>query len=293
MRSASAAPRWPGPGSTPPPAAAAPPPASHATCSSTGIHRIGRSIGSGRLLPMYRASALTISRLLRRKAKDLRVRNDVLRMPVMPLVVHKLPHILHHRRRLPATACTPPAAHAPSPARRTAPPHAAAPALTLRCSMSYRSHTSSTPAQRSLSIFWCTEVRRSTSRQHLRQHAIPQPQRRVAKPLQPQPLQQARIHQRAADDNLRPPWPNPRNRLALRIVHLRQPVRQLPNIGRIRRQRSHPLETLLRQRLLRRSSSCATCPLASASAAAVPDVAITSPTRGVPSFFSAVAAHGR
>ena len=30
------------------------------------------------------------------------------------------------------------------------------------------------------------------------------------------------------------------------------------------------------------------CPLASASAAAVPDVAITSPTRGVPSFFSAL-----
>jgi hypothetical protein len=62
--------------------------------------------------------------------------------------------------------------------------------------------------------------------QHLRQNPVLQPQRRVAKALQPHALQQAGIHQRAADHNLRPPWPDPRNRCALSIVHLRQPVRQ-------------------------------------------------------------------
>ena len=150
--------------------------------------------------------------------------------------------------------------------------------------MLYRLQTSSTPSPTfilDLLMHRCPQIH---LRQHLRQYPVPQPQRRIAKSLQPQPLQQARIHQRAADNDLRPPRPDPRHRRPLRVVHLRQLVSQLANLPRSAVIfRLAP--ALLRQSLLLRP--LAMCPLASASAAAVPDVATTNPTRGVPNFLSA------
>ena len=49
---------------------------------------------------------------------------------------------------------------------------------------------------------------------------------RVAKSLQPHPLQQTRIYQSPAHNNLRPPRPDPRHRRPLIVIHLHQPVRK-------------------------------------------------------------------
>ena len=68
-------------------------------------------------------------------------------------------------------------------------------------------------------------------RQHLRQHPVAQPQRRVAESLQPEPLQQTRIHHRAADNDLRPLRPDPGHRRPLRVVHLHQPVGKPPHLS--------------------------------------------------------------
>ena len=67
--------------------------------------------------------------------------------------------------------------------------------------------------------------------QHLRQNAVAQAQRRVAKARQPEALQQLRIDLRAGHDDLRAARPDARHRLALRQRHL----------GELRGQLAHQL----------------------------------------------------
>ena len=120
--------------------------------------------------------------------------------------------------------------------------------------------------------------------QHLRQDAVAQPQRRIAKARQPEALQQLGEYLRSGHDNLRPPRPDARHRFALGQRHLGELAGQLAHClcrGHSRRQgraalaRRLPCCAVLRAglRILPAAGSSA-----SASAAAVPEVAITSGT---------------
>ena len=68
--------------------------------------------------------------------------------------------------------------------------------------------------------------------QHLREHAVAQAQRRVAKAAEVEALQQAGVDLRAADDDLRATRADAGHRFALGVGHLDQLVGKAADVGR-------------------------------------------------------------